>query len=488
MFCAAFLNSAYGASPRPSHPTLTLDAPVYFLTADGSSIHLDPGSYQIEPAEEWLRIIPYKGTLHDSVLLEAHLGIHEEDLQESEVHAFLMEGEDLMHLVLLVPGGNVWETVGSVSGIWPRGGPPFVYQGRRGQTPFGFEGNLYGQLRVAPPQQEVPPQEPRDIEFQRDPRMPEEIAQIPTGPEGLLKQEGPGIKPIPPKGPGTTRVRPGKDIGSTPRMNPNQQEGLGLQGNKTRPRIFGEVGDDPVEILIQYRYFAGSVPDRKKRRFQNKGRGSASERAAKKMIAKARKGYDPAFAWWVHEINEGKNKCEDFKIKVENLEDNIENLQMVYGKRKGFGSRGRIKLRKEFLKRPAPLTKYSDQEAGRTSPNPEEWLVSRALLERKIRSPAPRTVYHLGIFKNVKINPDGVQGVGMVVLGRGVGALRPTPLGGGRTKKIGPRHEVGHYLGLRHNDGSFMTKVARNKVFGGGNRAPFLKPWCKKIRDYLEGK
>ena len=76
----------------------------------------------------------------------------------------------------------------------------------------------------------------------------------------------------------------------------------------------------------------------------------------------------------------------------------------------------------------------------------------------------------------------------MVVLGKGIGAFRPTPVGGGRNKKIGPRHEVGHYLGLRHNDGSFMTKVAKNKVFGGGNRAPFLKPWCKKIRSYLEGK
>ncbi|MDH5585250.1 MAG: hypothetical protein OEZ05_01320, partial [Nitrospirota bacterium] len=47
-----------GSQPALADTTVTLEQPVHFTTAEGSDVVLDAGSYAVEAAEEWLRVIP----------------------------------------------------------------------------------------------------------------------------------------------------------------------------------------------------------------------------------------------------------------------------------------------------------------------------------------------------------------------------------------------------------------------------------------------
>ena len=37
--------------------TIELEAPVHFLAPDGSSLLVEAGTYSVEPAEEWIRVM-----------------------------------------------------------------------------------------------------------------------------------------------------------------------------------------------------------------------------------------------------------------------------------------------------------------------------------------------------------------------------------------------------------------------------------------------
>jgi hypothetical protein len=52
-----------------SSATITLEKSVHFTTPDGSDVVVEPGTYTIEAAEEWLRLI--SGERRDALLLEA---------------------------------------------------------------------------------------------------------------------------------------------------------------------------------------------------------------------------------------------------------------------------------------------------------------------------------------------------------------------------------------------------------------------------------
>ena len=76
-------------------PTVKLDQAIHFLAADGSDVLVRPGTYEVEAAEEWLRLVP--GERRNALLLEAHQTQHD-DLQT----AFLNQPPSLF--VLLVIG------------------------------------------------------------------------------------------------------------------------------------------------------------------------------------------------------------------------------------------------------------------------------------------------------------------------------------------------------------------------------------------------
>ena len=102
--------------------TVELDTPVHFLAPDGSDLRVESGSYTIEPAEEWIRLI--SGARHDAVLIEATKGTHELELEQPmglSIPGETEEEADLHHITLLLPDGHSLDASGSYSGIRHRG-------------------------------------------------------------------------------------------------------------------------------------------------------------------------------------------------------------------------------------------------------------------------------------------------------------------------------------------------------------------------------
>ena len=110
-----------GAAVTFAVTTVTLDQSVHFTTAEGSDVVLDAGDYEVAAADEWLRVTPSEGQAVDALLLEAHVGSHEETL--TAPLALSAEGEtpDTHHLALLLRDGKRLEAIGSYSGLRSRG-------------------------------------------------------------------------------------------------------------------------------------------------------------------------------------------------------------------------------------------------------------------------------------------------------------------------------------------------------------------------------
>ncbi|MGB0910065.1 MAG: hypothetical protein ACPGYT_06855 [Nitrospirales bacterium] len=102
--------------------TIELETPVHFLAPDGSDLRVEVGTYTIEPAEEWIRLM--SGERHDAVLIEAMNGTHKLELEHSmglSVPGETEEESDLHHVTLLLPGGQSLDATGTYSGIRHRG-------------------------------------------------------------------------------------------------------------------------------------------------------------------------------------------------------------------------------------------------------------------------------------------------------------------------------------------------------------------------------
>jgi hypothetical protein len=81
-----------------------------------------PGTYTVEAAEEWLRLIPDER--HNAFLLEAEALSHEEDIKEPlalSVPGDEGKSPDRHVVMLLLPGGQSLIATGSLSGIRDRG-------------------------------------------------------------------------------------------------------------------------------------------------------------------------------------------------------------------------------------------------------------------------------------------------------------------------------------------------------------------------------
>jgi hypothetical protein len=100
---------------------VTLDQPVHFTTAEGSDVVLDAGDYEVDAADEWLRVTPSEGQAVDALLLEAQVARHEEALKAPLGVSAQGESPDTHHLALLLPDGKRLEAIGTYSGIRSRG-------------------------------------------------------------------------------------------------------------------------------------------------------------------------------------------------------------------------------------------------------------------------------------------------------------------------------------------------------------------------------
>ena len=121
-FACLHVSTKSFASMTDPLTTIELETPVHFLAPDGSDILVEAGTYAIEPAEEWIRLM--SGARHDAVLIEATKGMHEMELEQMmglSVPGETEEEKDLHHVMLLLPGGQSLDATGTYSGIRHRG-------------------------------------------------------------------------------------------------------------------------------------------------------------------------------------------------------------------------------------------------------------------------------------------------------------------------------------------------------------------------------
>jgi len=163
--------------------TVTLDQAIHFLSSDGSDVLIQPDTYIVEAAEEWLRVIP--GERREAWLLGAIRTKHEETLDAPV--AFSTPGEDDQHhIVLLLPDGTGLESIGSISGVRSRRGTP---QRRLSQAQIrqGYRARQqrYATKRTRP----APSTIPRPTDEQRrtqtgDPNLKVQDGSVAIGPDG----------------------------------------------------------------------------------------------------------------------------------------------------------------------------------------------------------------------------------------------------------------------------------------------------------------
>ena len=89
---------------------------VHFTMADGSDAVIQPGTYQVEAANPWLRLIP--GERRDALLLDATSINHKENISEPVIRLITDGAESVVQLLL--PDGQGFETVGTESGVRSR--------------------------------------------------------------------------------------------------------------------------------------------------------------------------------------------------------------------------------------------------------------------------------------------------------------------------------------------------------------------------------
>jgi hypothetical protein len=108
-----------GAQPEINEFHASLELTVHFLNPGGEDVVVNPGSYYVEPAEEWIRLI--SGERTDAILIQAQPITHGEKLDSAQLLSVPGEA-DRHHLLILFPNGTGLESVGTYSGIRPRGG------------------------------------------------------------------------------------------------------------------------------------------------------------------------------------------------------------------------------------------------------------------------------------------------------------------------------------------------------------------------------
>ena len=120
-FSFHFVDTAKATLDNPL-TTVELDTPVHFLAPDGSDLRVEAGTYAIEPAEEWIRLM--SGDRHDALLIEAAKGTHEMELEHTmglSIPGETEEEKDFHYVMLMLPNGQSLEATGTYSGVRPRG-------------------------------------------------------------------------------------------------------------------------------------------------------------------------------------------------------------------------------------------------------------------------------------------------------------------------------------------------------------------------------
>lgn len=98
--------------------SIFLDQSVMFMGVDGSHTQVGEGTYGIEAAEGWLRLLP--GERRDAILVEAEPTVHSEQIDAPRASLKETAGEG-REIVLLLPNGKGLKASGIFGGIQSRG-------------------------------------------------------------------------------------------------------------------------------------------------------------------------------------------------------------------------------------------------------------------------------------------------------------------------------------------------------------------------------
>ena len=93
--------------------TVTFEKAIHFLTPGGEAVVIGPGTYDVEAADVWLRLVP--GERRDAQLIEAEAMIHEEEVPSPSVRVVPNKEIDQYVVRLLLPNGTGMEAIGSYS-------------------------------------------------------------------------------------------------------------------------------------------------------------------------------------------------------------------------------------------------------------------------------------------------------------------------------------------------------------------------------------
>src|SRR5881409_3599211 len=103
----------------PTVPTVELDRTVHFVSPDGQDTALASGIYTVEASgDKTIKVTAEQNG--DTRSIAAETGTHAEQIA-SRVATVLAEGEDFLHIVLLLPGGTTLDAIGTFSGVTTRG-------------------------------------------------------------------------------------------------------------------------------------------------------------------------------------------------------------------------------------------------------------------------------------------------------------------------------------------------------------------------------
>ncbi len=107
-----------GTPNAPHSTTIRLERPIHFVAPGGADIIAAPDTYTVTAVEHSrLLLIPEKGQV--PVLIEAQTTTHEEDLASPRARLIPGDGDE-PHVLLLLPGGQGRDAVGSYSGARTR--------------------------------------------------------------------------------------------------------------------------------------------------------------------------------------------------------------------------------------------------------------------------------------------------------------------------------------------------------------------------------
>ena len=109
------------ADVSESSVSVMIEQPLHGLGVDGSDALIAPGTYLVETADTWLRLVP--GKRRDAILLEAEGVVHLEAIIEPMASLTSVD-EDTQEILLLLPNGTGLKALGTYSGVMSRGMSP----------------------------------------------------------------------------------------------------------------------------------------------------------------------------------------------------------------------------------------------------------------------------------------------------------------------------------------------------------------------------